>query len=181
MKVLNAFQDANSGRLVMPGEAYDEKSVEPEEAERLKEGNYIADGDGFKPGDGKLEDMSLTDLKATARAHGLDVEMIRSKDRLIAAINAGMVEPYKAPAGPKPTEEAVVNIGLRTGTNKVESRPVQQPEGEARTPADRAAQTRGGAQGSQPAGGSPAPRPGAPPQGAGPPTPRPAGLGSTKP
>lgn len=174
MKVRNAFNDANTGRLVMPGESYDEKSVEPEELERLKAGNYLADGDGFKPGEGKFEDMSLTDLKATGRALGLDVENIRSKDRLIGAINAGMVEPYKAPAGPAPKEEAVVNIGLRTGTNKIESRPVQQPQGEASSGAQGGAQARSAAKPAAPTGGPAGASPGAPVQA------RPAGPGSAR-
>lgn len=181
MKVLNAFTDANSGRLVMPGEAYDEKSIEPEELERLKAGNYLGDGDGSKPGEGKLEDLSLTDLKATGRAYGLDVENIRSKDRLIAAINAGRVEPYRVPPGPAPKDEGVVTIGkgVRAGPT-IDSRPVQQTPEATRTPAAAAAQTRGDAPSSQPAGREAPARGGAPVQGstANPAT-RSAGPGAT--
>lgn len=153
MKAKSAFTDPNTGRLVMPGEAVDEKAMEPEEVERLKNAGYLADGSGFKAGEGKLEDMSLTDLKATGRAKGLDVENIRTKDRLIAAINAASVEPYRAPTE-APKEQGVVTIKKGMGTNVIESKPIEPDTAPAgapqRAPATKTAQaaerTRGGTQ-----------------------------------
>ena len=126
MKVKSAFEDPRTGQMLAPGQNFDEKGLDKEEVERLKEAGYIADGAGYKEGEKPDYDkMSSAELVAVAQSKGIDTGSLRNRDKLMNAIKAKEA-PQAPPAGDQ--KQATVTFGPKHGTATVEDKTVSEED-----------------------------------------------------